>query len=200
MFGGITVNKGGYHSTRNWLKANKPTDYSIQESIDKLGPADAGSALDWTFSDAQRGDYKTIAKFSKRLYEAGKDKDPRAYPLREFYGNIDLDGTVEGWSYFRDEARSSDPSHAWHIHFSVWREYINDEAAMRSILSILKGEDMPLSDSDLAKIKGMIPTANQIADAVLTRDGKIRNITNREGAGTHVSLASAQEEILKQGK
>lgn len=203
---GITVNKGGYHSTRNWLKANKPTDYSIQEAIDKLGPSDEGSALDWGFHDAnERSDFRTIAKFSRRLYEAGQNHDPRAYPLREFYGNTDLDRDVEGWSYFRDGPRSSDDTHLFHIHFSVWRKYINDPAAMRSILSILKGEDMPLSDADKKWIKDTIRAEvkannDDAADAFLSRDGQIDNVFGHPTAGTHVSTKTALEMIGKATK
>jgi hypothetical protein len=148
---GITVYKTGYHGPRNWLKANHPTDYSIQLPADLQGPGDEGAGADWSFDDARlHGDYKTIAKFSRLLYEAGQRKDPRAYPLREFQGNIDSDRTVEGWSFYREHAiTTSDTSHLWHIHFSVWRKYINDADAMRSILSILSGkqeeEDMPTS-------------------------------------------------------
>jgi hypothetical protein len=137
---GITVNKGGYHSTRSWLKINRPSDYSIQLDIDKVGPTDEGAALDVTFKTAQGGDYRNISKFMKRLIEAGKNKDPRTYPLREAFGNSDLDKLVEGWSYYRGTAMTSDPSHAWHIHQSIHRKYINDRAAMESILSIWRGE------------------------------------------------------------
>jgi hypothetical protein len=152
--GGITAFKTGYHGPRNWMKANHPNDYSIQLAIDKLGPGDEGSALDWTFTDAQKSDFSTIAKFSRRLFKAGQEKDPRAYPLREFYGNTDSDREVEGWSYYRNRAGSSDSTHLWHIHMSIYRKYINDAAAMRSILSILSGEedDVALSDEDIQKI------------------------------------------------
>jgi hypothetical protein len=49
------------------------TDYSINEfSVDREGPADEPAAIDWTFPDAQGGDYLTISKYSKRLLAAGK--------------------------------------------------------------------------------------------------------------------------------
>ena len=196
---GTFVNKTGYHNSRNNLLQDHPDDYSVQLPIDRQGPGDKGSAFDWSFDDARlRSDFRTIAKFSKRLYEAGENKDPRTYPLREFYGNTDGDRDVEGWSYYRNGPRSSDKSHLWHIHFSVWRKYINDAAAMRSILSILKGEDMPLSDSDLAKIKAMIPTANEVADAVLDRD-RVPNWIDPE-VNPKLQTKNALYEIGKQTK
>ena len=141
VFAGVYADKPGYHNSRNRLLARGLTgDYSIQTEADKQGPGDLGSAIDITFKSAQGGDYRNINKYCKRLYQAGIDKDPRTYPLREFFGNTDADTEVEGWSYYRNGPRSSDPSHAWHIHLSIWRKYINDAEAMRSILSILKGE------------------------------------------------------------
>lgn len=144
VFAGIYANKSGYHNTRNNHLKNRPNDYSIQLDIDRQGPGDQGAAIDMTFKSAQRGDYRNIAKYSQRLYQAGAAKDPRTYPMREFYGNTDGDTEVEGWSYYRGRPGSSDSSHLWHIHISIHRKYINDEAAMRSILEIFTGEsDLP---------------------------------------------------------
>lgn len=58
-----------------------------------------------------------------------------------------------------------------------------------------------MNDADWNKMEALIkkhtPSAGEIADAVLTRDNKIKNLWKREGAGTHTSLASALEEIGK---
>ncbi len=164
LLGGILAYKSGYHGPRNWMKQHYPNDYSIQLDIDKQGPGDLGSAIDLTFRSAQAGNYNNIAKYSKRLYQAGVDKDPRAYPMREFQGNIDSDTTVEGWSYYRGYAiTTSDKSHLWHIHISIHRKYINDEDAMRSILSIWNGDDdMPLSDDDIKRIAKAVWDADVI--------------------------------------
>lgn len=212
---GVTVNKGGYHSTRNWLKTNQPDDYSIQLPADKLGPGDEGSAFDWSFDDARlHSDFKTIAKFSTRLYEAGQRKDPRAYPMREFQGNIDSDRTVEGWSYYRDHAlTTSDLTHLWHIHFSIWRKHINDPAAMRSILSILSGEeedDMSLTAEDLLKIRALVK--EEVTDKIRTivrsevalvwEADVIPNVWNPEnpGAGENVRAKNALANIGRDTK
>ncbi len=56
--GGIYANKPGYHNTRN---ANKATNYSVRDAVDKRGPGDKAAAIDWTFRSAQRGDYRTFA-------------------------------------------------------------------------------------------------------------------------------------------
>jgi len=187
VLSGITVNKGGYHSTRNWLKINRPGDYSIEEPIDQLGPGDQGAAIDVTFRSAQGGDFRNIARYSQRLLVAGLHEDPRTYPLREFFGNADLDREVEGWSYFRKAAKSSDDSHLWHIHQSIWRKYINDEDAMESILSIWRGEDMDLPDAVINKI------ADAVVEKLLYKDGIIENGWDKDKAtNTHVALKTQE--------
>ncbi len=136
--GGILARKRGYHNSRDSLPS---TDYSVREfRADKEGPANLGSAIDWTFPDAQRGDYRTIAKYSKRLMAAGKAKDPRTIYMREFFGNCDSDAYVEGYDFSKETDSTSDSSHLWHIHISIHRAYINNVAAMNAILSILAGE------------------------------------------------------------
>src|SRR5678816_913867 len=73
--GGIYANKPGYHNTRNQLPS---TDYSVQYALDRIGPDDKASALDWTFPSAQSGSYALIDKYSSRLLASGQDpNDPR---------------------------------------------------------------------------------------------------------------------------
>src|SRR5262245_10802353 len=68
--GGIYANKPGYHNTR---AANSPSNYSIRDPQDQLGPPDKAAAIDLTFPNAQAGDYSTIALYSRRLLESGRD-------------------------------------------------------------------------------------------------------------------------------
>lgn len=141
QLGGIDADKPGYHNTRRRLRARGWwNDYSIKWPADLLGSSDASAALDWTFPEAHRGNYTRIAKYSRRLLDAGLAKDPRTIYLREFYGNADHDDYVEGWDFVRKAAGSSDPSHLWHLHFSFRRKYVNDRKAIDAVLSILKGE------------------------------------------------------------
>lgn len=145
QLGGIYANKRGYHNKRSNLPmSGYSTDYSIDQfAVDREGPSDEPAAIDWTFPDAQAGNYATIAKYSKRLLAAGmagRDVDPRTLYLREFFGNADLDLEVEGWDFAKARASSSDISHRWHAHLSIHRKYVNDVRAMRAILSILRGQ------------------------------------------------------------
>lgn len=158
--GGIATNKPGYHNSRQNLPSN---DYSVVDKPDKGGPSDYAAALDWTFPDAQAGDYTTIKKYSQRLLASGQDaNDTRLDWMREFFGQTDNDGTVEGWDYrYAEASTSADTSHNWHIHFSISRDALTN-ANMDKLVEVLRGDDdMALSDADLEKI----------VNAVYHRDG-----------------------------
>lgn len=144
QLGGIYANKRGYHNKRqNLPMPGDSTDYSVNQfAVDREGPADEASAIDLTFPDAHSGDYKTISKYSKRLYAARNEGDERTKYIREFFGNIDDDRQVEGWDFSKNRASTSDTSHLWHIHLSFHRKYINSTTAMRAVLSILRGESL----------------------------------------------------------
>jgi hypothetical protein len=138
LLGGIYAKKRGYHNTRN---ANRATDYSVRDALDRAGPGDKASAIDWTFPEAHRGNYRRIALYSSRLLASGRDaRDPRLDSLREFFGNTDADREVEGWDFRHDKAVRSDSSHLWHIHISITRARVADPAMTRAVLSVLKGE------------------------------------------------------------
>jgi hypothetical protein len=157
--GGILARKRGYHNSRDHLPMpGYTTDYSINEfSVDREGPADEPAAIDWTFPDAQAGDYLTISKYSKRLMTAGKAgrmADPRTLYMREFFGNTDSDREVEGWDYAKNRASTSDSSHLWHIHVSIHRKYVTDPVAMQAILSILSAQ--PLDEWRRSQMRDLV--------------------------------------------
>lgn len=152
QFGGTWANKSGYHDYRSGLPV---TDYSVRLTMDKEGPSNLCSALDISFKDARESsEFKTIAKYSNRLYVAMKNNDSRLYykgkrVVREFFGNIDLDRTVEGWTLCSTDgchsrAATSDNSHQWHIHISfqrwVWGLGSNTWYAIKGVLDILLGK------------------------------------------------------------
>ncbi|HEX7040598.1 MAG TPA: hypothetical protein VF202_10815, partial [Trueperaceae bacterium] len=99
--GGIYANKSGFHNTGNANEARWPGNYSIRINRNRRGPwwRNYASALDWTFPDAQRGDYKRISKYTSRLMKSALDaNDPRLdMILFEFYGQSDTDKQVEGY-------------------------------------------------------------------------------------------------------
>ncbi|OKI45117.1 hypothetical protein A6A27_11935 [Micromonospora sp. CB01531] len=140
--GGIYANKKGYHNTRAANDANWPGNYSVIHADDRKGPSDKAAAIDLTFRSAQGGDYRTIEKYSDRLYAAGKAEDPRLDGWREFFGQCDNDTHVEGWDFRKDQDTTSDSSHLWHIHCSEVRAYVESMANKECLLSVLKGESL----------------------------------------------------------
>ena len=137
--GGIYANKPGYHNARNNLPA---WDYSVMDNPpDWGGPGEAAAAIDWTFPDAQGGDYRRIATYTKRLFASAQDPaDPRLDGWREFYGQADDDTYVEGWDIRYGCAATSDSSHLWHIHISEDRDQTESFDNKKSLLSVLRGE------------------------------------------------------------
>lgn len=137
---GIYADKRGYHNKRENLPSD---DYSVRRYPDKLGPSDKASAIDITSKSAQRGDYKNINKYSKRLLAAGKANDPRMEGWREFFGQTDSDRAVEGWDFYENESSSSsDLSHNWHVHASELRQFITSKVSKEAFLSVWKGETL----------------------------------------------------------
>lgn len=139
QLGGIYANKAGYHNAR----ANLPSyDYSVCDNPpDKGGPSDKAAAIDWTFPNAQGGNYSTISKYTKRLINSGKDQnDPRLNGWREVYGQADDDSYVEGYDFRYGYDVTSDSSHLWHIHLSCNRDQVTNQKNMEALVSVLKGE------------------------------------------------------------
>jgi hypothetical protein len=177
--GGTYANKPGYHNVGNNLPdhgaGNSRTDHSIRRSPDRQGDwwKTKTSAHDWTFRDAQNGDYKTINKYTKRLIAAMRDPDDLrpddvyAYTL----GQTDGDLVIEGYNEYTDDAETSaDKTHVWHRHDSFRRNIIGSFAAMWKALTIDMGwtyeewkrsvsaspttaeEDLPMKQADFTAL------------------------------------------------
>jgi len=146
--GGTYADKAGYHNAGENLpdhgQGNPKTDHSIRRAPDREGPwwKKYSSAHDWTFRDAQRGDYKTIDKYTTRLVNAMRDPndlrpdDVYAYTL----GQMDNDTVVEGYNEYTDDAETSaDKTHNWHRHDSFRRNIIGSLWHMWKALTIDMG-------------------------------------------------------------
>jgi hypothetical protein len=147
MLGGIYANKAGFHNRGANLPdhgaGNSRTDYSIRDLVNRTGSLwkTKASALDWTFPDAQRGDYTRIGKYGIRLLRACQNAaDPRPDMLLfDFYMQVDKDTAVEGWNELYERAVSSDKSHLWHGHYSFLRSRCGDFWAMWALLTVFMG-------------------------------------------------------------
>lgn len=175
--GGIYANKSGYHNSRTNNENHWPSDYSIRDAIDKKGPAGKGSAIDWTFRDAQAGNYATINKYFNRAYAAAKGKDPRMDGWREIFGQANVDSHVEGWDIRYHKTATSDSSHLWHIHFSEVRAYISSQANKECLLSVLKGESLAAYTARGGKFASAVVVTTpgkglKLGDRTLTKGAK----------------------------
>lgn len=140
---GDTKHGSGYHRSRNGLRAQgKGSDYSIQLPADKRGDGDACTAIDLKFSAR---DMKLV---TARLMVACKpdskgNYDPRIEPVREFFGTLN-GSTVTGWNRAVTGRPvgyvTSDSSHLWHVHVSVFRDYGDDRNRMLGLAEVLAGK------------------------------------------------------------
>lgn len=140
QLGGIFAAKPGYHNTR---AANGGGDYSVTRSADKRGPSNKAAAVDITYPEAHSGDYRRIKRDTKRLMDAAKAKDPRAYrdgvPVyREVIGNVG--GAAKAYDLYSRSESHRDDSHLWHIHISLTRKFVDDWDVLKGIVSILGGK------------------------------------------------------------
>lgn len=145
--GGTYGNKPGSHNAGENLPdygaGDSRTDHSIRDNFNRTGPwwKEFCAAHDWTFWDAQKGDYKTINKYTNRLIRSMKDEgDPRPDDVY-FYtiGQADGDRVVEGWNERDDEPETGAESHLWHRHDSFRRNIIGQFGAMWKALTIDMG-------------------------------------------------------------
>lgn len=146
--GGTYAKKPGSHNAGENLPdygaGDARTDHSIRDAVNRRGPwwRKFSAAHDWTFVDAQRGDYRTIELYTKRLLAAMRDPaDPRPDLVYHYtLGQADGDPVVEGWHELRDEVLgSSDLTHLWHRHDSFLRSAVGDWWAMWAALTIDMG-------------------------------------------------------------
>jgi hypothetical protein len=158
QWGGDFANKPGYHNCRSNLPSY---DYSVTDKPpDGGGSSTVAGAIDWTFPDAQAGNYATIAKFTKRLMTSAKDpNDPRLNGFREFYGNLNDGGPVDGYDTRYGYPVTSDSSHYWHIHISEDRDKTASYENKDNLLSVLRGESVDEWGGDM-------PSAEEVAKAV----------------------------------
>lgn len=195
--GGILAWKSGFHSTGQHNLEHYPTNYSIRDAINREGPwwRTKASALDWTFPDAQAGNFATIAKYTSRVIASGRDtKDPRLGTIMyEVYGNADADREVEGWIEYKNIYGSSDPSHLWHIHFSFFRSKCGDYWGMWALLTVLMGWTVAQWQASLpASAPAPKPPTVDWTNALITSLPMLRRGAKGEDVQTVQALLSAR--------
>ena len=140
--GGIYANKPGYHNARRNLPSS---DYSVQRADDQKGSADNASALDVTLRDPD-----DMARLTSRLLALTDAADPHVQVLREFFGTVD--GTnVVGRDVRENRPVTSDDSHLWHAHLSIYRRYSADLDALDDLADAIlstSSTDEPTEESE----------------------------------------------------
>lgn len=137
--GGIYADKRCYHNTRSANESRWPDAYCIRLGLDRQGPGDKAAAIDYTMPDDE------MRRRTGYLAAAASARDPRLAAVREFYGTVDSrtvfgrskDSRTGAW-----RSSSSDTSHLWHIHISVFRAYTDDWDELAPILSVLAGRTL----------------------------------------------------------
>lgn len=129
----------GYHRGRNFVGL---ADYSVVLAADKTGDGNAACALDVKLSASD------MELVTNRLMTACRSGDPRAAALREFFGTKDGQ-RVTGWDR-HDPAQSgddtlttSDSSHLWHIHLSIYRSMVGSAQLVAQLAGIINGVPLP---------------------------------------------------------
>lgn len=150
VIAGWYSHKPGYHDTVEHNdardKALGTDDYSTRDPEDRRGPRNKGRASDWTFRDAQAGDFNSFAKYGDRLMLAYRNSDPRVGAWREYLGRVSTTVVVNGKSTkrvgidFRHHyLRIPDSTHDWHAHFSEDTEQVESFWNKWAMLTVLAG-------------------------------------------------------------
>jgi hypothetical protein len=201
---GTYGNKPGSHNIGSQLPdygaGDRRTDHSIRDSFNRTGPwwKSKTAAHDWTFVDAQRGDFTTIKKYTNRLIKAMKDPaDPRPDDTY-FYtlGQADDDLVIEGYNERDDAAEhSSDATHTWHRHDSLRRNIVGSYWHMWQALTIDMGwtvaewrqsleDDMELTDTIRWNTTGVV----KYSKPTTTVEGALRS--------THYYVLQTRDAVL----
>lgn len=132
---GDSAHTYGYHRGRNYVSHG---DYSAVLAADLGGDGSAACALDIKLSAA---DMVTV---TNRLMTAMRGGDPRTAPIREFFGTQD-GRKVTGWDRHNpavggdDSFTTSDDSHLWHIHLSIYRSMVGNSALVGQVADVING-------------------------------------------------------------
>jgi hypothetical protein len=138
---GIYADKRGYHNTVVANKSKWPGNYSIVLPLDLVNiNRDKARAIDLTMTDSD------MVKWTKRMKDSALNPaDNRLAAVREFYGTLD-NATVYG--LIKDDLdgpwkkSSSDSTHLWHGHTSIFTKFVNDWDMLAPLHSVWAGESL----------------------------------------------------------
>lgn len=177
LISGWYAHKPGYHDTvaHNDARSGVGKDYSARDPQDRRGPRNRTRAWDWTFRDAQVGNFTSFERYGDRFMAAYRAKDPRLSGWREYLGRVSTPVIINeestkrvGIDFRHRYLRIPDSTHDWHVHASESTEYVESFENKWAFLTIAAGwtlaewrqsteeEDMPLTDADAAKVASAV--------------------------------------------
>lgn len=193
----------GYHHSRNHLLeyGDGWADKSMQHAWDKMGAADACSALDISLGTMQ------MKICTKRVLDAMAANDPRARAL------VEAAGTKDGVTVIAFDKKDGphyeygwDSTHTWHIHNSFWRRYADDAVALMDFARLFAGTT--LEEPDMYPDSVKIPantvdvTLQPQTQTVNPADGNLEGYHMRRVGEIHkdvkamLALLGAQENVV----
>lgn len=187
LFSGIQGDRShtyGYHRGRAYCDRG---DYStVISPYDTTGDDQVCCALDIHLSAAD------MQAVTSRLMQACKSGDPRTRAIREFFGTQD-GATVTGWDRHNpdvagdDGFTTSDDSHLWHVHISIYRSMVGYAALVLPIAGVINGTATTAPEDDVSYLQW--PAADRKALAKDVADELFAsNVTKRGGpAGSFIA-------------
>lgn len=183
----------GYHRSREWILNSRwslygSQDYSVVQALDRGGDPRWLSAMDATPRDTE-----TLIAMCQRLDRAVRaDELPQ---VREWYGNLNGDIVVDGWDAVRRQAATSDSSHLWHLHISLYRSRADWDHT--HLLRVLTGEDDDVDvyykiQSADKEWNGRVYVSNRIH-----RRGPLRGPGNIQGPATAEAKALVLTDAMR---
>jgi hypothetical protein len=141
QLGGIYANKKYYHNTVRANQENWPGNYSIELDLDlKHGNLDFARAIDLSMSTLE------MKKWTANMQRSAlDDNDPRLDAVREFYGTLNgvtVYGLIKDTVSGKWHKSSSNLSHLWHGHVSIFTAFVNDWDMLEPLLSVWAGETL----------------------------------------------------------
>ena len=136
----------GYHLAPNQLPSS---DYSVRLSLDTGSGVNRNyaSALDISLPAS------TMKQVTARLKAAALDPNDTAMEyVREFYGTLNgssVYGLIHDSATGAWRQSTSDSSHLWHVHVSIFRKYANDKKALDAVYGVLVGT-LPETGDDVS--------------------------------------------------
>lgn len=145
---GDNVHLRGAHRSQEWLLKSRyctNRSYTVQSGLTEQ---QSRHLAGFDFNPGSEAGMIQLCSRLDRAVRAG-----RLEQVREWFGNDDGDQRVDGYNNVRNQIATSDASHLWHLHLTLDRRMVDDEAAMRAVGDVLLDEDTSDQEDDMLGLK-----------------------------------------------